>query len=84
MKIEPQPNIVYIKIDEPKAGVLNTSSRPSAIEYAEVLAVGSNIKDIKKGDNVFVKAWAIDNIFFEDKKYHFINIESNGILAIVK
>ena len=84
MIIQPLNNIIYIKIDEPKAGVLNTSSRPSAIEYAEVLDVGEGVSNIKKGDNIFVKAWAIDIINYQEKKYHFVNLETNGILAVIK
>lgn len=84
MKIKPLAGIIYLKIEEPKAGVLDTSSKPSAIEYAEVLAVGEFVEGIKKGDKVFVKAWAIDSIFFQDKKYYFVAEESNGILAVVE
>lgn len=83
MKIQPLANIVYLKIEKPSAGALDTSSRDSAIELAEVLAVGSRV-DLQKGDKVFVKSWAIDIITHEDEKYHFVNIESGGILAIVR
>jgi len=83
MKIKPLQGIIYLKIEEPKAGVLK-STTPAAIEYAEVLAVGEFVEGIRKGDHVFVKAWAIDNIVFEDKKYYFVAEETNGILAIVE
>lgn len=36
------------------------------------------------GDHVFVKAWAIDIINYQDKKYYFCNLDTNGVLAIVK
>lgn len=95
MKIKPLKNIIYLKLNQVKAGALDISSRESAVEYAEVLAVGGEeedrIKDLvysqpilKKGDKVFVKSWAIDIITHEDEKYHFVNIESGGILAIVR
>lgn len=83
MKIKPLKNIVYIKLEEVIAGALVTSSRESAVEYGEVLAVGEGVTSLKKGDTVFVKAWAIDNVFHEDTRYCFVNIESGGILAIV-
>lgn len=83
MEIKPMPNTVYLKIEENKAGVLDTSSRASAVEIGEVVAAGEGVK-ITIGSKVFVKSWAIDIIDYEDKKYHFCNIETNGILAVVK
>ncbi len=87
MKIRPLPEEVQLKIEEAKAGILDTSSRESAVEYAEVLAVGDSLlleeTGIKKGDYVFVKSWAIDIISHEDKKYYFVNISTKGIKAIV-
>lgn len=83
MKIKPLGNQIYLKIEEAKAGVLNTSSRETAVEYAEVIEVGEGVKSVKKGDKVFVKAWSIDIINHNDKKYHFVNLDTNGILAIV-
>ena len=84
MKIKPRAGIVYIKSEEAHAGILDTSSRDSAVEYAEVLDVGSDCGDIKKGDFIFYKSWAVDSIFHNDKRYNFINISTGGILAIVK
>lgn len=84
MKIQPLPGIIQIHLDEPKAGVLDTSSRNAAVEYAEVLAVGEGVDSVKKGDYVFVKSWAIDIISHEGKKYYFINPDTKGVLAIIK
>ena len=85
MKIQPIGNIIQIKLDEVKAGVLDTSSRASAIEYGEVMAIGDEVKlKLKVGDKVFIKSWALDNISHEGIKYYFICPETNGILAIVK
>ena len=84
MKILPRPGIVYIKTDIATAGDLITSSRDSAVEYAEVLEVGEGVKDLFKGDMIFVKAWAVDNIVYEDITYRFVAIDTNGILAVVK
>ncbi len=84
MKIEPRENIVHLKIDEAKGMVLDTSSRASAVEFGEVISVGEGVKELKKGDCVFVKAWAIDIVNHKDVKYHFVNVNTGGILAIVK
>lgn len=84
MKIQPLSNIVYLKIEKPSVGALDISSRESAIEFAEVLAVGKGVEDIKVKDKIFVKSWAIDLISYNDEIYHFVNIESGGILAVVR
>lgn len=84
MKIKPLPSMVQLDIEEAFAGALSTSSRESAVEYAEVLEVGTDCGEIKKGDKVFVKSWAIDIINHKSKKYFFCNITTKGILAVVK
>jgi len=84
MTIQPIKNIVYLKTDSVKVGVLDTSSRPSAVEFATVVAIGEGVSGIQVGDNVFVKSWAIDTISHEEEQYRFVNVESGGILAIVK
>ena len=83
MKIEPRPGIVYLKFEEAQAGGLDTSSRASAVEYAEVVAVGDGV-GVKVGDHVFVKAWSIDSVYHEGKEYRFCSVQTNGILAIVR
>lgn len=88
MTIKPLKDIVYLKIEKASIGVLDTSSRDSAVEYAEVIAVGEGITHLKKGDKVFVKSWAIDIVNHatgsDMVKHYFCNINSGGILAIVK
>lgn len=86
IKIQPFTDQVHIEIEEAKAGVLNTSSRESAVEYAKVVGLGEGCVGgrLKVGDHIFVKAWAIDIISHQDKRYYFVNITTNGILAIVK
>jgi len=84
MKIKPLGNIIQLKIEEAHAGALDTSSKQSAIEYGEVLAVGEEVTlKVKKGDKLFFKSWAVDIITHEDKRYHFINPQTGGILAVV-
>lgn len=84
LNVQPTSGVIYLNIEVAKAGALDTSSRKSAVEYAEVLAVGDGITNIKVGDHVFVKAWAVDIINHNDETYYFVNIETKGILAIVK
>lgn len=85
MKIQPATDIIYIEIEKAKAGALVTSSREGAVEYAKVLALGKGTEggSIKVGDHIFVKAWAVDIINYNDKTYYFVNITTGGILAII-
>jgi len=83
MTIKPLGNNIQLKIEEAKAGALITSSRDSAVEYAEVISVPEECNYVKVGDKVFVKAWAVDIIQHNDQKYYFCNVETNGILAVV-
>lgn len=83
MKIEPLESIVQLKIDEAKAGVLDTSTRNSAVEFAEVIAVGQLPMGLKVGDKVFVKSWGIDIINHNGEKYYFVNTTNKSIVAKV-
>lgn len=84
MKIIPSKGQIMLKFEEAKAGLLDTSSRESAVEYAEVTGVGEDITDYKKGDFVFVKSWAVDHVYHNDKHYTFVDIKTGGIKAIIK
>lgn len=84
MKIKPIGSRIYIKVDEPSIGALDTSSFPTAVECAEVIAVGDEVKlPVKKGDKLFYKSWSVDIISFEGKRYHFIDEATKGICAII-
>jgi co-chaperonin GroES (HSP10) len=84
MKIQPLKDIIMIKVNEVSVGGLDTSSKASAIEFGEVIAVGPDQKQVKVGDKIMFKSWAVDLINYEDKVYEFINPETGGIMAICK
>jgi co-chaperonin GroES (HSP10) len=83
-KIKPLPGEVQLKLDTASAGILNTDSRESAVEYAEVLAVGEGVIEVKKGDFVLVKSWAIDSIVHKDTRYNFVSLKTGGIKAVIQ
>lgn len=89
MKVKPIGKVIYLKLDtvEQVGGKnvsLDTSSKKTTREFAEVLAVGPLVTQVKTGDKVFIKAWAIDVIRHEDKDYFFTNEDANGLCAVLK
>lgn len=84
MKIKPSEGEVQLKFETAQAGALNLSSRDSAVEVAEVLAVGPGVEGYKKGDTVMVKSWAVDHINHEGKMYHFASIITHGLKAVIE
>lgn len=88
MKIKPIGKNIYLKLDTVqeiggKNVSLDTSSKKTTREYAEVLAVGKDVTQVKVGDKVLLKAWAIDIINHDKKEYFFTNEDANGLCAIV-
>jgi len=67
------------RLTQTKSGIELTGNT-LIIEEAEVLAIGSRVTTIKKGDNVLFKSWALDNVTIGDEIYSFI--EEKDILAI--
>jgi len=51
-------------------------------EVAEVIAVGSDVTTLKKGDTVYFKAWACDIISHNGEKFYFISEDSDAICAV--
>lgn len=84
MKIKVSKGELYLKLEEASAGLLDTSSRESAVEYGEVIDVGEDVTEYKKGDVVFVKSWALDHIDYKGKRHYFVSLKTGGVKAIVK
>jgi co-chaperonin GroES (HSP10) len=88
MKVKPLGKVIYLKLDtvEQIGGAtvsLDTSSKKTTREFAEVLAVGPDVKTVKKGDKVFVKGWSVDIIVHDKKEYFFTNEDRDGLCAVV-
>lgn len=81
--IQPIGDRVYIKVEEPTAGALNLSSKPTTAEKGTVIAIGPDCTlPLKPGDTILFKAWAMDMIVENEVKYHFISQATQGICAI--
>lgn len=88
MKIKPVGKVIYLKLDTVeeiggKAVSLDTSSKKTTREFAEVLAVGPEVLTVKVGDKLLVKAWAIDEIVHDKESYFFTSEDRDGICAVV-
>lgn len=83
MKIKPFGAKIQIKIEEAKAGSLALTGMPTSVECGEVIAVGEWVTSIKKGDKIFYKSWAVDIITHDGIRYFFIDLDTNGICAIL-
>lgn len=89
MKVKPIGKVIYLKLDtvESVGGKnvsLDTSSKKTTREVAEVLAVGPLVTQVKVGDIIHVKAWAIDVITSNKVEYFYTNEDANGICSIVQ
>lgn len=84
MKIKPIGRKIQISIDEPKAGMLETSSLNVAKEKGTVIAVGNEVTEVLKGETIFFKSWAVDIITDEGKHFYFIDEDSKGLCAVIK
>lgn len=85
MKIKTIGNKIRIEVGEPSVGGLDTSSMPTAVECGEVLEVGPNVAiDLKKGDKVLYKSWGVDIVNYEGKRYHFIDLDTKAVCALIK
>lgn len=77
--IKPFDKKIYIKINratKTTSGVALPENKDFVDEVAEVLAVGEQVKKVKKGDKVLFKYWALDTIIIEDEKHDFIDEEN--------
>lgn len=83
MAINPYKNKIQVELEIPTVGNLDLSSKPVAIEVGKVIAVGSEVKDIKVGDTILFKAWQLDIIAYEGENKYFLNDNGEGICAII-
>lgn len=82
--MQPIGNKIQIAIDKPTAGSLDLSSKATAVECGTVVALGKNVSnELKVGDKIAFKAWAVDILTIDSETYYFIDSDSKGLCAII-
>lgn len=85
MTIEPKQDYILIKRlkqkDTSSMGVLLVT-KDSENEVAEVLEVSSNVTEVKAGDKILFKNYAIDTLEIDGSEFNFIKAEN--VIAIIK
>ena len=89
MKVKPlnklvqiQPNKEVQKIETVDVGEEKVQVVQTRIESAVVLAVGKDVKKVKKGENVMYKIYSVSPIKLDEEEFYFI--EEDLILATFK
>lgn len=82
--IKPLGDQIMLKIEQANLGALDTSSMKTGVEWGVIQALGPDVQgDYAIGDKVFVKAWAVDSVLYDNKDYHFTSESRKGICAKV-
>ena len=92
MKIQPRGARILVKRDEAKRGVSEHGIvTPENVEkeqkaYGTVVAVGSEVKDVKVGDRVVYGAYAGEDIEQEEKgkKVDYKLLDDEDVIAFLK
>lgn len=87
MKIKSQSIVaednIKIKTEIVSAGVLDTTSRKSAVEYGEVIGLGPDVTlPIKIGDMVTFKSYGVDIANVNDKEFLYVAQRTGAIKEI--
>jgi hypothetical protein len=77
------PGHILVKAEDATAGVLDTSSRSSAVEKGEVLMVADDVSWVKKGDIVHYKGWGVDIIQEDGERLYYIDIETRAVKGVL-
>lgn len=79
--IIPFPTKIFIELDQMEMGVFNVDGQNRVNESGTVVAVGKDVKGIKRGDKIFAKAWGLDMCQVDGKDYYVGDIDSKSLLA---
>lgn len=83
-KLFPLGNKIQLDIENVKIGAIQSDS---VEEHGTVIAFGEEVEigyplDELIGKTLYFKAWAVDVITVDEKKYYFISADSDAICAI--
>lgn len=74
-----------LTIEQANLGALDTSSMKTGVEWGIVSGLGPDVQgDYKIGDKIFVKAWGVDSILYENEDYYFTSEARKAICAVIK
>jgi len=82
MKIQPYKTQILIKPSEKKQVLV--SDNKSFCEYGEVVAVGSQVADIKIGDKIGYVIWGLNHLEIDGERHYFVPDDPRFILGIIK
>lgn len=79
--MKPTNNKIQLDIVEEKIAMIQTDA---ISECGTIIALGQDVPtfDFPIGSKLYFKAWAVDIITVGDKKYYFIDCNSDAICAI--
>lgn len=78
--MKPLRNKIQLDIEEQKIGAVQSDA---IAEWGTVVAVGPDVSlQVKKGDKIYFKAWAVDIITVGEDKHYFISDDSDAICAV--
>jgi co-chaperonin GroES (HSP10) len=82
MSIKPTGKNIIIKCSVDKIGNFDVSSKATAKESGEIIAIGDEAKGFEVGQTILFKAWDISIIEYEGEKYNFIQCDSPAICGV--
>jgi len=80
MNIKPFGKRIYFKPIKLESVILTTNDRLT--DTGEVLEVGSQVTEIKKGDLIAFNGYGANEVEIEGEKYHFVLEDDDVILAV--
>lgn len=81
MNLIPFGDQILVKPQENKTVLV--SDEGSLSEYGEVVAVGSDVKQIKVGDTVGFSVFGIEKLIIDEQKYYFLRETPEFLLCTI-
>lgn len=82
MNIKPFGNRLLVKPFEKQQVLVSDDGTLS--EYGEVVAIGSDVKEIKVGQKVGFSVFGVEKLIIEEQKYYFLQESPEFLLAVIE